>query len=193
MKRRAAGRCQVCSSIHGLNRAEPRVTFQGNAILSQIRMILSQHPSQVREADLLSLYFSNIHTSMPILPEGPIEKLPPELYAAVLATALTASEPGRPLALLVASMLESTLGGQTQENIGGIATALLVIGMRPRYTNRSSSLLLARTICLAQMLGLHINPFRLAFPVKEQELRSRLWWYIVIQDSWMSLCEYIWF
>ena len=127
---------------------------------------------------------------MPMLPDGPIEDLSCELRVAILASALIASEPGRPLAPLVANMLEEALPYRTEENLSGIATSLFMVGLRPQYTSRSSSLLLSQTITLAQILGLHIDPFSLSISPKEQELRCRLWWCLVIQDSWMSLREF---
>ncbi|OCF32502.1 hypothetical protein I316_05930 [Kwoniella heveanensis BCC8398] len=62
----------------------------------------------------------------------------------------------------------------------------MMIGVRPGASNQGTYLLLAHTIALAQLLGLHLDPSSWSIPSWEQDLRIRLWWMLRIHDAWMS-------
>ncbi|WRT69218.1 uncharacterized protein IL334_006202 [Kwoniella shivajii] len=154
--------------------------------LAQLRTLLVAHPSAISEASMIQLYQAQIHPAWPILPHGKVEHCKPQLLAAVLTSTFSHSKESRSLAALAIGLLIGSSSGQTENNLAGVAASVLELGMRPINNCRSSYMQLARTIALAQLLGMHLNPLKWAIPTWEKELRMRLWWCLAIHDSWMS-------
>ncbi|WVR05522.1 hypothetical protein IAU60_002540 [Kwoniella sp. DSM 27419] len=138
------------------------------------------------ETALIAAYTTHVHPARPILPKGSIKQLPPNLLAAILASSFAHSRDTRPLAGLAANLLQSGSDGMGESNLITVATNIMTIGVRPGSSNQGSYLLLAHTIALAQLLGLHLDPSHWSIPAWEQELRIRLWWMLRIHDAWMS-------
>ncbi|KAK8853022.1 hypothetical protein IAR55_003723 [Kwoniella newhampshirensis] len=65
--------------------------------------------------------------------------------------------------------------------------ALLIIGSRPNINSGQNSIAIARATGLAYLLGLHIDCTGWRLPLWERKVRLRVWWALVIHDSWHSL------
>lgn len=162
----------------------------GAVPLQHIRNFLCCQPG-INEKYMLDLYKTHVHPALPILLPGQLHELHPILLSAILATSCSHSKVTRSLAPAAAGLLSSTNpNGLAENNLAGVASAVLELNMRPNNNNRASYLLLARTVALAQLLGMHIDSSRWRIPDWEQELRIRLWWQLCIHDAWMSFREY---
>ncbi|CAD6584074.1 MAG: hypothetical protein TREMPRED_003728 [Tremellales sp. Tagirdzhanova-0007] len=158
----------------------------GSSALSRLRTLLLHHPSEVDESTVTSLYSTRIHPALPILPKSLDADTPPNLQAAILATALSLSESTRSISALGWSLVEIDSPVEIGQTLADMAATLLQLGARTANTNRSDYMLLAKTIAQAQISGLHLNPLEWNIPAWEQELRIRLWWSLAIEDAWMS-------
>ncbi|WWC70502.1 uncharacterized protein I206_104453 [Kwoniella pini CBS 10737] len=154
--------------------------------LTNLRTLISHQPVAFTEASLIDAYTTHVHPARPILPKGKIAKFPPNLLAAILASSFAHNKNTRSLAGLAANLLQSASEGTGESNLVTVITNIMMIGVRPGATNQGAYLLLAHTIALAQLLGLHLDPSAWSIPAWEQELRIRLWWMLRIHDSWMS-------
>nr|XP_018263391.1 uncharacterized protein I303_04885 [Kwoniella dejecticola CBS 10117]OBR85549.1 hypothetical protein I303_04885 [Kwoniella dejecticola CBS 10117] len=154
--------------------------------LTNLRTLISHQPAAFAESALIDAYTTHVHPARPILPKGKVAKFPPNLLAAILASSFAHNKDTRPLAGLAANLLQSASEGTGESNLVTVITNIMMIGVRPGATNQGSYLLLAHTIALAQLLGLHLDPTAWSIPTWEQELRVRLWWMLRIHDSWMS-------
>nr|XP_019007019.1 uncharacterized protein I203_00615 [Kwoniella mangroviensis CBS 8507]OCF70480.1 hypothetical protein I203_00615 [Kwoniella mangroviensis CBS 8507] len=154
--------------------------------LTNLRTLISHQPTSFSEPSLISAYTTHVHTARPILPKGKISRFPPNLLAAILASSFAHAKDTRPLAGLAANLLQSASEGTGESNLVTVITNIMMIGVRPGATNQGSYLLLAHTIALAQLLGLHLDPSSWSIPAWEQDLRIRLWWMLRIHDAWMS-------
>ncbi|WWD18260.1 hypothetical protein CI109_102710 [Kwoniella shandongensis] len=65
--------------------------------------------------------------------------------------------------------------------------ALLIIGSRPNINSGQNSIAIARAVGLAYLLGLHVDCSGWRLPLWERKVRLRVWWALVIHDSWHSL------
>ncbi|KAK4689305.1 hypothetical protein P7C73_g793, partial [Tremellales sp. Uapishka_1] len=163
-----------------------RPPTQGLTTLSQLRSLLTHHPSRISETSLIEAYTLHVHPALPVLPKGDPGKLPPQLLSAVLATALNHQVATRPLAPLASVMISTSSSAHVEHNLASVAASVLELEMRPSDRSQGAYLLLAKTIALAQLLGMHLNPHKWSIPPWEKELRIRLWWTLVIHDAWMS-------
>ncbi|WVQ67976.1 uncharacterized protein L199_006181 [Kwoniella botswanensis] len=154
--------------------------------LTNLRTLISHQPTSFSEPSLISAYTTHVHPARPILPKGKISRFPPNLLAAILASSFAHAKDTRPLAGLAANLLQSASEGTGESNLVTVITNIMMIGVRPGATNQGSYLLLAHTIALAQLLGLHLDPSSWSIPAWEQDLRIRLWWMLRIHDAWMS-------
>ncbi|WVW83573.1 hypothetical protein I302_105594 [Kwoniella bestiolae CBS 10118] len=154
--------------------------------LTNLRTLISHQPTPFSEPSLIAAYTTHVHPARPILPKGKISRFPPNLLAAILASSFAHSKDTRSLAGLAANLLQSASEGTGESNLVTVITNIMMIGVRPGATNQGSYLLLAHTIALAQLLGLHLDPSSWSIPTWEQELRIRLWWMLRIHDAWMS-------
>ncbi|KAI9632181.1 uncharacterized protein MKK02DRAFT_40480 [Dioszegia hungarica] len=158
----------------------------GAVALGLLRTFLRHHPSEYTEAHLLGLYHEHVHPALPILPNLPTDSLSPALLAMVLTTSMSHSFDTRSIAAPSYAVLEAGSTPLPENNLAGVASAVLELGVRPVNSSRSAYILLAKTVALAQLLGMHLNPLKWAIPLWEQELRIRLWWVLAIHDAWMS-------
>lgn len=169
--------------------------------LGLLRTFLRHHPGSLSESQLLSLYHEHVHPALSILPDTPTESLSPALLSIIIATSMSHSLITRSIAAPAYAVLEAGNTPLPENSLVGIASAVLELGIRPINSNRSSYLLLAKvslrdnvanrkTVALAQLLGLHLNPLDWSIPPWEQELRIRLWWSLAIHDAWMSFRKY---
>ncbi|WVQ92944.1 hypothetical protein IAU59_000005 [Kwoniella sp. CBS 9459] len=163
-----------------------RTGVTGTHGLTNLRALISHQPIPFAESSLINAYTTHVHQARPILPKGAIKRFPPNLLAAVLASAFAHSKETRPLAGLAANLLQSTSEGTGESTLVTVITNIMMIGVRPGASNQGSYLLLAHTIALAQLLGLHLDPSNWSIPSWEQDLRIRLWWMLRIHDAWMS-------
>ena len=151
--------------------------------LQHIRTFMRHQPTD--EKTVLDLYQLHVHPALPILLPGPTAQLPPLLLSMVLAKALSHSKATRPLAPAAVGLL-STVGGLVENNMTGVASAVVELELSH---GSAAYLLLGRTVALAQVLGMHIDPSRWRIPDWEQGLRIRLWWMLSIHDAWHSFCK----
>lgn len=78
----------------------------------------------------------------------------------------------------------------TAPGISTIIALLLDLGGRPTTSLIANGVLLGSTVSLAHSLGLHRNPLQWDMPHAEKMLRMKIWWSILIQDTWyVSLCS----
>ncbi|CAG9996352.1 unnamed protein product [Clonostachys byssicola] len=68
-----------------------------------------------------------------------------------------------------------------------IIAILLNVGGRPTTTMIGNGMLLGSAISLAHCLGLNRNPITWDIPDQEKNLRTQIWWCLVIHDRWSSL------
>ncbi|WVQ81389.1 hypothetical protein IAT38_003513 [Cryptococcus sp. DSM 104549] len=158
----------------------------GAQALIQLRTLLATHPLKLSEASLIETYHSQVHPAWPILPNGNTSAFKPLLLATIIATSFSHNKDTRPLAALAGGLLTSGSDGQSDNNLAGVAAAILELGLRPNPNSRTGYMQLAKTIALAQLLGMHLNPLKWAIPSWERELRVRMWWCLAIHDAWMS-------
>jgi hypothetical protein len=151
--------------------------------LQHIRTFLRHQP--VDEQAVLRAYQTHVHPAIPILLPGPTAQLPPLLLSTVLAKALSHTKSTRPLAAAAVGLL-ATVGGLVENNLTGVASAIIELELSH---GSAAYLTLAKTIALAQVLGMHIDPSRWRIPDWEQGLRIRLWWMLCIHDAWTSFCK----
>lgn len=112
--------------------------------LGHIRTLLHHHPNQITEAELHHLYRTKIHPALPILPNGRTEDSPPLLLGAILASAMSHSRNTRHLAASVAGLLGVGGSNLAENNLAGVASAVLELGMRPTNSSWASYLALAK-------------------------------------------------
>jgi hypothetical protein len=127
----------------------------GAVALGHIRTLLRNHPNPHSEPSLQHLYRIHIHPALPILPTGKTEDSPPLLLTAIIASALSHSKETRSLAAPVAGLL--SVGGiaLAENNLAGVASAVLELGMRPVNNSWSSYLVLSKVsqCCLRSLIS----------------------------------------
>jgi hypothetical protein len=116
----------------------------GAVSLAHLRTFLRHHPSHLPESHLISLYHTHVHPALPILPNNPTASQPPQLLATVLVTSLSHSKDTRSLAAPAAGLLSLGMPGLEENNLSGVASAVLELGIRPINSSRASYLLLAK-------------------------------------------------
>ena len=69
-----------------------------------------------------------------------------------------------------------------------ICAALLDLGGRPNTSIQGNAITNGRTVSLAHSLGLNRDPNGWVLPEVEKRFRIRIWWLILIHDTWSSMC-----
>ena len=68
--------------------------------------------------------------------------------------------------------------------ISTIIAALINIGGRPTTSLIGNGVQLGSAVSLAHSLGLNRNPLHWRIPSSEKDLRIKVWWTLIIHDSW---------
>ncbi|KAJ9099762.1 hypothetical protein QFC21_003760 [Naganishia friedmannii] len=68
-----------------------------------------------------------------------------------------------------------------------VQLALLILTSRPAINSGQNTILTARAIGTAQLIGLHIDPTDWKLPRWERNLRKRVMWGLIIHDKWRAL------
>jgi hypothetical protein len=72
----------------------------------------------------------------------------------------------------------------TAPGISTIIALLLDLGGRPTTSLIANAVLLGSAVSLAHSLGLNRNPMQWDIPDGEKVLRMKIWWCLVIHDTW---------
>ena len=126
------------------DRIVSQLPVPGAVSLGLLRTFLRHQPGELSESFLLALYQEHVHPAMPILPPGSTESLPPSLLGMVLTTSMSHSRDTRQIAALAYTMIG--VGGTPlpENDLAGVGSAVLELGIRPTNSSRSSYLLLAK-------------------------------------------------
>jgi hypothetical protein len=116
----------------------------GAVSLGLLRTFLRHQPSELSEPFLLALYQEHVHPAMPILPPGGTDALPPSLLGMALTTSMSHSRDTRQIAALAYTMIGAGGTPLPENDLAGVASAVLELGVRPINSSRSSYLLLAK-------------------------------------------------
>ncbi|KAJ5607366.1 hypothetical protein N7537_003985 [Penicillium hordei] len=68
-----------------------------------------------------------------------------------------------------------------------LQVAILAIASRPCENIGQRDVLVSKSVAVAYLLGLHMDPARWELPIWERSLRKRLWWTLFIFDKWRAL------
>lgn len=115
----------------------------GAVPLQHIRTLI-RHQAGVDEAHLLKLYHTHVHPAVPIIPPGDTSLLSPLLLSAILATATNHSKTSRSLAASCAGLLSVGCSDLPENNLAGVASAVLELDLRPNNSSRASYLLMSK-------------------------------------------------
>jgi hypothetical protein len=163
-----------------------------------IEQVLGPHASEVRQ-----LYFTSRHFRFPIIDEQTFqhlwqhdsERISSTLMCDIYASALLYWKRSDMLRgyprpdlnfvwnLAVNALQEDFLG----PTISTVHAALLDMVGRPVGAVTGNIVNAGRVVTLAQSLGLHRDPFSWSCTTHEKNVRTRLWWGVVIHDHWSSL------
>ncbi|TGO84476.1 hypothetical protein BPOR_0500g00020 [Botrytis porri] len=159
--------------------------------------------SNVRE--LVNLYFRHIHPSFPIIDEHNFNQLyskgdkslSPALICDILASALVywRQSPGLKRFPVPDQRycwnlaVESLQGDFLAPGLSTLYAALLDLSGRPVVSITGNTLTSGRSVALAHSLGLNRDPSRWRISDHEKNLRTRLWWGVLIHDRWSSFAH----
>ena len=116
----------------------------GAVSLGLLRTFLRHQAEQISEARLLALYQEHVHPAIPILPPGPTESLPPSLLGMVMTTSMNHSPGTRQSAPVAYTMISAAGTPLPENNLAGVASAILELGVRPINNSHHSYILLAK-------------------------------------------------
>lgn len=85
--------------------------------------------------------------------------------------------------------VESLQGDFLAPGLSTLYAALLDLSGRPVVSITGNTLTSGRTVALAHSLGLNRDPSRWRISDHEKNLRTRLWWGVLIHDRWSSLAH----
>ncbi|GHJ89746.1 hypothetical protein NliqN6_6148 [Naganishia liquefaciens] len=68
-----------------------------------------------------------------------------------------------------------------------VQLALVILTSRPAINSGQNTILTARAIGAAQLIGLHVDPTNWKLPRWERNLRKRVMWGLIIHDKWRAL------
>lgn len=85
--------------------------------------------------------------------------------------------------------VESLQGDFLAPGLSTLYTALLDLSGRPVVSITGNTLTSGRTVALAHSLGLNRDPSKWRISDHEKNLRTRLWWGVLIHDRWSSLAH----
>ncbi|KAB8293982.1 hypothetical protein EYC80_009449 [Monilinia laxa] len=85
--------------------------------------------------------------------------------------------------------VESLQGDFLAPGLSTLYTALLDLSGRPVVSITGNTLTSGRTVALAHSLGLNRDPSRWRISDHEKNLRTRLWWGVLIHDRWSSFAH----
>jgi hypothetical protein len=145
--------------------------------------------------ELVELYFEKIHPSFPILERSLIQHgvesqhtLMCEIYAIALlywdSSPLLKKHPRPDMSyawnLTVTALQEEFLC----PGLSTIYSVLIDLIGRPSLWLTGNLINSGRTVALAHSLGLNRNPTKWRISKRDQDVRIRLWWGILIHDRW---------
>ncbi|KAM0166001.1 hypothetical protein ACHAQE_001860 [Botrytis cinerea] len=155
--------------------------------------------------EVVNLYFRHIHPSFPIIDEHSFNQLyskgdkslSPALMCDILASSLVhwRQSPGlKPFPVPDQRYcwnlaVESLQGDFLAPGLSTLYAALLDLSGRPVVSITGNTLTSGRTVALAHSLGLNRDPSRWRISDHEKNLRTRLWWGVLIHDRWSSLAH----
>ncbi|KAI0533285.1 fungal-specific transcription factor domain-containing protein [Xylaria digitata] len=154
--------------------------------------------------NLIDIYFSKVHQCFPILDERTFklqyttqkEKISPVLLTLLYAQSIvywrnssTSSNRHYPDLRFIWNKANEALNSELYASPGmsAIAAILLNVAGRPLTAMIGNGVLLGSAISLAHSLGLNRNCLDWNISSSEKNLRTRLWWAIVIFDKWFSV------
>ncbi|KAF3052122.1 hypothetical protein E8E11_011017 [Didymella keratinophila] len=153
--------------------------------------------------EVVELYFRHVHYHFPVLDEemcallrsGQLEKAPNNLLCVIIAHASplwprseTLKMHPRPDAHYVWNKaISATLEDFLSPGMSTISTAILDQIGRPSVSIVGNITLCGKTVSLAQTFGLHRDPAKWNITENERSVRVRLWWCVLITDTWSSV------
>ncbi|KAF7861872.1 hypothetical protein EAF04_007754 [Stromatinia cepivora] len=155
--------------------------------------------------EVVKLYFRHIHPGFPIIDEHNFNQLyskgdkslSPALICDILASSLVYWRQSPILKQFPVPdqrycwnlAVESLQGDFLAPGLSTLYTALLDLSGRPIASITGNTLTSGRTVALAHSLGLNRDPSRWRISDHEKNLRTRLWWGVLIHDRWSSLAH----
>jgi hypothetical protein len=153
--------------------------------------------------EVVELYFKHLHYHFPVLDEdmcallrsGQLEKAPNNLMCVIYAHGSplwTRSEtlkmhPKPDAHYVWNKAISATLEDFLSPGMSTISTAILDQIGRPSVSIVGNITLCGKTVSLAQTFGLHRDPAKWNITENERSLRVRLWWCVLITDTWASV------
>ncbi|KAF7950360.1 hypothetical protein EAE96_007647 [Botrytis aclada] len=155
--------------------------------------------------EVVNLYFRHIHPSFPIIDEHNFNQLyskgdkslSPALICDILASALVYWRRSPNLKQFPVPdqrycwnlAVESLQGDFLAPGLSTLYAALLDLSGRPVISITGNTLTSGRSVALAHSLGLNRDPSRWRISDHEKNLRTRLWWGVLIHDRWSSFAH----
>ncbi|TEY86444.1 hypothetical protein BOTCAL_0008g00180 [Botryotinia calthae] len=155
--------------------------------------------------EVVNLYFRHIHPSFPIIDENNFSQLyskgdkslSPALMCDILASSLVHWRQSPDLKPFPVPdqrycwnlAVESLQGDFLAPGLSTLYAALLDLSGRPVVSITGNTLNSGRTVALAHSLELNRDPSRWRISDHEKNLRTRLWWGVLIHDRWSSLAH----
>ena len=153
--------------------------------------------------EVVELYFKHLHYHFPVLDEemctllrsGQLEKAPNNLLCVIYGIGSplwTRSEtlkmhPKPDAHYVWNKAISATLEDFLSPGMSTISTAILDQIGRPSVSIVGNITLCGKTVSLAQTFGLHRDPAKWNITENERSVRVRLWWCVLITDTWSSI------
>lgn len=157
------------------------------------------------KTEVIKLYFHHLHPCFPILDEeafcdlwtrepGRISStLVCDIYCITLLfwneSDVLSSHPRPDLSFAWNQAVTALQDDFMAPTVSTIESALLDMNGRPVMQVTGNIVNAGRTVTLAYSLGLHRDPTAWKATAREKNLRIRLWWGVLIQDSWSSFAH----
>ncbi|KAJ7607326.1 hypothetical protein FB45DRAFT_948074 [Roridomyces roridus] len=121
--------------------------------------------------------------------DNPEQRLPAGLFCAYVSRGVIYDDQLRHLAAEAWKITTLTNRAQSRSaRVSTIQANLLDLDGRPSLNPTGNSMLLGQTIAAARLMGLHLDCASWLIPKWEKSLRVKLWWAVLQQDKWASLC-----
>jgi hypothetical protein len=153
--------------------------------------------------ELVNLYFKHMHYHFPILDadmcallrSGQFERVPNNLLCVMFAicsplwprSETLRMHPRPDVHYVWNKAISSVLEDFLSPSMLTIAAAILDQIGRPSVSIVGNITLCGKTVSLAQTFGLHRDPSKWKITENERSVRIRLWWSVLISDSWSSV------
>jgi hypothetical protein len=153
--------------------------------------------------ELVNLYFKHMHYHFPILDadmcallrNGQFERVPNNLLCVMFAicsplwprSETLRMHPRPDVHYVWNKAISSVLEDFLSPSMLTIAAAILDQIGRPSVSIVGNITLCGKTVSLAQTFGLHRDPSKWKITENERSVRIRLWWSVLISDSWSSV------